>query len=302
MSRRWLGIVAAAVLLEALARYLRLPIFPGLVPLLLWSAQDEDVPDAAAGLTVVGVGTVFLLLAKPDALLLVGAVAATAFATRRARLPAPSIVAISAVIWVAGSFVLTGLTGAWGVEVLFTAVLMQLLGSEIASGIVSRLLLICLAYGTYLVARWPLAPGRRRLGRSLPMVAGVVGMLVAAFSGISWPSTAAGHAPFTPSGEGDPYVISFQSAAVKHVELPAAGRTREVCLSCHADRGPREDIPREQWSHHQIHELECISCHTHAATPGFPERLHGEDRRTAYNQLCPACHINDGGWRQREAP
>ncbi len=300
------ALLVTSVLLELFFRYLRLPLFPVWVPLLLWGTRRLEMSTPAA-LLFAGSGIALLLGWWGSASLsfsLAVVVAVVAMRVSGTWWRGAAFILFATLAWLMLSAVAGSLpVGSFSFEVLFSAVFTQLTGQQWVAAVCSKLVILLLVLATLGLARlfW-------RLGPKVTRHAFLVLVLI---SGCDSTFDRTYFSPTAP--DVDEGVVSLFAGTAElpepnlgHVVLPAQSRTRELCASCHQDKVNGTSLPVAEKGIHEIHlvlqelGLLCTVCHEHAGEPGFPDLTAEGDRRNAYNQRCRICHMkgDEGGTAQ----
>lgn len=279
------------LLLEVAMRAVQAPFFPGFEPLLR-AERLSLVPWVAYLLALAAVEWAFW--GAPGALLVLASAIGGLLALRfRFRLLVFALA--TGLLWslldrLRGAFPL----GSLGLEILLTAVLVRVTGSEIGAAVASRVLLSALFYESAKLV----GSLRRGLRRLAPAA-------FALWFGCSAPETEY----FQPAKEADELPalrLDVASRLVEHPLLPESARTNQTCLACHLAKVGPTDLPWVQKGVHELHyasprfDRPCVFCHENAGRPGNPLEEREHRARRQYNQKCATCHRSDAGphWSQ----
>ncbi len=143
LSRRRIAGSAAPLALEVVARFLRIPLFPGFSPLITETNVGLRLVYAVA---LAGTEVAFLGSGAWEPVVAVSAAAWIVPGRKRRFLP---LTAVTALAWVALGAATRSLgVGSFGFETLVIAVLVRVAGSELLAGMLARILLAAVIHGS----------------------------------------------------------------------------------------------------------------------------------------------------------
>lgn len=278
------------LLLELGMRVFRIPLFPGVAPLL-----GESPVAVRLGYAAVLCGVEVAFLGSGGWELVVASGIAASLVGRRLRFLRFTLAA-------AGVWVMLGVAtrslggGSFGLETLLTAVLVRVTGSEVLAAAAARVVLAALVYVSVLSMGLVTRPLRR-------LVPATVALLSLVNACADKESTA-----FRPDGVGREEMVrvDYGEAVLGrrgHPIVPGDAHDNGRCLSCHRGKVGPTDLPLAQEGFHEIHyevvrvAAPCTSCHAGAGRPGFPGEYPQQGARHAYNQTCAGCHSGADGPR-----
>ena len=232
---------------------------------------------------------------------LLAALGAGVLAGRRARHPRSVALGAATLAWIAidvarGHFPV----GSFSLETLLTAVLMRLCASELAAGVVSRLILVAGAAASFAALARALRLGGG-LARRLRTAAALL-LLVALACREPDPARTY-FTPAEPGAASEVVQLAFDDPgrrADAHPLLPPEARTSATCLACHRAVAEATDRPPARKGLHEIHASlaqggpNCGGCHPSAGARGFPGEYPGLHARREANQACAGCHSRAG--------
>ncbi|MBT3983949.1 MAG: hypothetical protein HOE90_21515 [Bacteriovoracaceae bacterium] len=289
------------IALELAAQYLRLPIYPGWVPLIFWAKGKIEFKSFESSILIYTFGVAALTfyfqgINSLDYTLSFTSFSLILFFSKIRRLGTVYSLLILTTIWCLFSILLSSFpTGSIGLEVFFTAVFTRVLKSEYIGAVLSRLFLIALTYALIKIA----SVIKRKLSGGKKTQALVLGAVLLMCSCQKQSSSIVNR--FSPARDtNSEQVISFfndeQEEKEEHIVIDEDIRNRETCVGCHAEKVKKSKLPKNKKNFHEIHfayekiDKDCTFCHESAGLIGFPALLGKGDRRTQYNQKCISCH------------
>lgn len=278
------------LLIEIGMRVFRIPLFPGVAPLL---GESPLVVRLAYAAILCAVEVAFLGPGGWE--LVVASGIAASLAGQRRRFLRFTLAAAG--VWVVLGVATRSLgAGSFGFETLLTAVLVRVTGSEVLAAAVARVVLAVLVYVSVLLVGLLTRPLQR-------LVPATVALLLLVNACGDAESTA-----FRPEEAGREGLvrIDYGEAALRlpgHPIVRGDVHDNGRCLSCHRARIGPTNLPLARKGFHEIHyevvrvAPPCTSCHAGAGRPGFPGAYPEQRARHVYNQACAGCHTGADGPR-----